>query len=436
MTRPILPIFALCAALAACDENRARTPEGEADADPSVPDAGPAPDPDPDPDPDPGPGPRCAIDVGPLAACEPPAIPSPVCTVELTGDARFTVTLDGGHTALLDAAGTGKVTAFDAEGRLTLYQTVEGGCAITERATLYDAERTVDRRRTPAGSTCRIETLDDGRPVRTETDDGCDCADRVLTGTYAYALAGPLSCTDYAPDGGVRRARTWSYDAEGRVTREAVDDGADGVPDQVETTAYDARGRVIEKNFACRDCPVTGGVRRETWTYEDAAGRVTYRLDEGDDGRFELVEITTSVNGRTVLFESHSAEGDLRVETVYFDDGGREQTWTEDGEVVKTVTVNIDGRRRRATSTDPWQTEIEITEVDERGRLVSRSVTRSRGSDFVEEFTWDEDGRLITERVTGDTADGPQTCVVDYRWIGDCPGPHGRFNRPCGALSD
>ncbi len=427
-------LIALALTLAACDQS-SPTPEAGVDGGPFAPDPEPesGPDPEPEPAPDPEPAP-CDLTFDPLADCAMPSRPDDACVLEIDGDRRFRITLDGAgrQTSLVDGDRGGFVQAFDGEGRRTLRETLADGCVTRAVETRFDAGQVTTATRTPGGARCEIEDVADGQRVRLTVDEGCDCAGRRVAEVCEPGPSGPARCTGYRSDGAVDAVETWAYDDAGRVIEETVDEGGDGAVDRRETTRFDGQGRRVEVLLECRDCDAIGGAERQTWTYEEAPARTTHRVDNGDDGRIDFVEVTTRVGGRVVRVERGDGDGITTVvETAYDDAGGRETVTTERGAVVRTERVVVMGRRTTTTVEAAEGTTVEAVEVDDDGRLVERVIERDPGPDFRESLTWDAAGRLVAEQVVHTDADGPWSCAVQYRWTGACPAPAGRLNQPC-----
>ncbi len=167
-------------------------------------------------------------------------------------------------------------------------------------------------------------------------------SDPVFTGPSWYAFHtydgdGNLLTeeVDDDADGTFDSLETRTYDGDGNLLTVVKDAGADGTPDHLETRTYDGDGNLLT---VVKDSGADGTFEyRETRTYDGDGNLLTVVKDSGADGTFDYRETRTYDGDGNLLDVAEDSDGDgtlNTLETYAYDAVGTTRTihWDRDGD--------------------------------------------------------------------------------------------------------
>ena len=163
---------------------------------------------------------------------------------------------------------------------------------------------------------------------------------------------------------------TRSVDAQGRITREALDDGLDGTIETERTWAFDSDGRLVSEER--RDGTSTSGnvktfgpegLTLDAW-FSNGVPSTSTRWERRPDG--------------VALRSTSFSAPDVLVSTT---------VWTFDAQQVLQNKEILSARGKR----------VEFSTYDSHGRTLELRSGWNDVSDSVEQFTWSEPGRLLRD---------------------------------------
>lgn len=211
------------------------------------------------------------------------------------------------------------------------------------------------------------------------TDEDCRVAALRWNGPPELASACNvlISERDYSDPARTDWRTSYSYDADGKLSLEEVDDGIDSTVDGRVVYGYDPDG-----TLRFTDSEFEGGAWRENYEYDDAGDRISIEFVWGEGG-----------HTNALYTYGHDALGNVVTEV---------HDWDTDGIADYRISWDYDGcdpqtETRQSASSDP--TQVLSYGYDEHGNLVS--VERDRGNDgdidSRSTYSHDTDGNVVSE---------------------------------------
>ena len=260
-----------------------------------------------------------------------------------------------------------------------------------------------------AVSTIKINDNNDGTPdriltytydangnlTREEVDNnGGGTPDRILT--YTYDANGNLTREEVDDSGFSTQdsINTYTYDANGNLTREEIDENGDGTPEWIVITTYDANGDRTRAEVDYNNDGTPDSINTYTYTY-DANGNLTREeVDANDDGTPDRIVIYTyDANGNWTKVE-YDYDGDGNPDSIYI----YTYTYDANGNWTKVeMNVGDDGTPHRINTytydANGNQTKVEY-DFGGDGAWILTYIYDTNGNQTREENDYNGDGTL------------------------------------------
>ncbi len=234
-----------------------------------------------------------------------------------------------------------------------------------------------------------------GRPVKLVRDSvysyGDDGWEEHSTTEYTYDIWGNLAKEIYHAVGDVVSETTYTYDDHGNlVIKETVNNAGSSA----DYYTYDENDREIKKVYAEND-----EVKSVEEFTLDADGNTIRSVTTDDDGEIVASYECVYENGR-IKEETSSFGGSVYYNAFTYDEAGNVihiEARDPYGSTATDQVFDENGLLVQSEETGVYGNSLQVWTYDERGLLVKMEKTSGEDYYYVEEYTYDEDGNILTD---------------------------------------
>ncbi len=306
----------------------------------------------------------------------------------------------------------------------------EDGAATSHSVTVYDelGREVSYLSESEYGSEGYQYTYDElGRVVKMVRDNVYDYGEEGWeehsTTEYTYDIWGLLSKENYQAAGDVVSEKTYTYDERGNLI---IEETLNNAGSSAVYHSYDENDREIQTLYT-----EDGEVMSVNEYTRDAEGNVVRSLATSGDGEVISCNEYVYENGR--LTEETDSYGDsVYYYTYAYDEMGNViHTEARDpyGTTVTDSVFDEEGRMVQCEQSGTFGSSVQVWTYDERGLEVKYEFTDSSGSYSTEDYTYDEEGKILTDvyrnggftrsmTYTYDREAKKMTCLVLYEYEG------------------